>query len=157
MSPRAPLHRGDYVGVPHHERGNVPHWSRWGKTATTFGPTGRVVATVAIVSFLLVTFFFQFFLFWIIELIVAVAVLRDIWRRAWVVPGEVPITPVTSTGPSHDAGLDRAELRKTVVLALAAMAICAAVLYGPDVVKLITIWSTVLFGGYLLYRGYLSR
>ena len=50
---RAPLHHGDFVGSPMPTRCHIPHRSRWEKSATTFGPTGRVVATVILLSTLL--------------------------------------------------------------------------------------------------------
>jgi hypothetical protein len=42
---RLPLHHGDFVGSPIPTGGHIPHWSRWEKSATTFGPVGRVIAT----------------------------------------------------------------------------------------------------------------
>src|SRR6266571_5369763 len=50
---RAPLHHGDFVGSPIPTGGHIPHWSRWEKSATTFGPVGRVVATMLLFATLL--------------------------------------------------------------------------------------------------------
>src|SRR6266540_2903984 len=50
LTPRAPVHRGDFVDVPHHTGPNVPHWSRWEASATTFGPVGRIGWTLGIVG-----------------------------------------------------------------------------------------------------------
>src|SRR5437588_12798690 len=50
---RAPLHHADFVGSPIPTGGHIPHWSRWEKSATTFGPVGRVMATVLLLATLL--------------------------------------------------------------------------------------------------------
>ena len=159
LSVRAPIHHDDFVGPLRHESGHAPHWSRWGKDATTFGPTGRVVATIAIVSFLVVGAFTQFVLIWIVEVGVSIAVLRDVWRPAWVVPDDPSASsrPRLPDAPLKDWLFDREDLTGAAALAVVALGIGAAVMYGSPVVKLVTIWGAVLFGGYLFYRGFLSR
>ena len=98
FSARAPLHDGDFVATPRHTGGAAPHWSRWGKEATTFGPRGRVGITVTLVLFLVIGAFTQFLLLWLVEVIVGAWILKDVWRPAWVVPGEGPSAPATATG-----------------------------------------------------------
>jgi hypothetical protein len=92
---RAPLHRGDFVDVPRILSGeNVPHRSRWDKTATTFGPTGRIVGTAAVLLFLAGGFSLLFVVSWPALLLVAGAVIRDLWKPGWVVPGEIDRPPL---------------------------------------------------------------
>ena len=58
--------------------------TRWGRSATTFGPVGRVIATFLLL--VPVAFFFVAGMFWaggfIWIFIVVPWALRDIWRRA---------------------------------------------------------------------------
>ena len=47
LTPRAAVWaQGEFVDNPIHTGGPVPHWSRWEKTATTFGPWGRIGLSV---------------------------------------------------------------------------------------------------------------
>jgi hypothetical protein len=75
FSPRAPIHRGDFVDRPIHERANVPRWSRWEESATTSGPWGRLVATVLLVSTLLPALAFKGIVYVITFPVFAAAVL----------------------------------------------------------------------------------
>ena len=86
LTPRAPIHAGDFVGVPRHRKGAVPHWSRSGKDPTTFGLAGRIGITTIIVVYLVTGLLWQFILFWAMQAVVATYVLADVWRPAWVVP-----------------------------------------------------------------------
>ncbi|HLB61815.1 MAG TPA: hypothetical protein VJN50_03615 [Actinomycetota bacterium] len=49
--------------MPRHERGAVPHWSRTGKDATTFGLAGRLGITLFIAAYLVTGLLWQFILF----------------------------------------------------------------------------------------------
>ena len=37
----------EFVDNPIHTGGSIPHWSRWEKSPTTFGPLGWIALTVA--------------------------------------------------------------------------------------------------------------
>ena len=86
LSPRAPVHVGDFVGSPIHEGGNVPRWTRWEATATTFGPIGRIVATAVVFGTLIPALAFNGFVYVIVFPVVAVLLLREIWAKGWYVP-----------------------------------------------------------------------
>ena len=93
LTPRAAVWApGKFVDNPIHSSGPVPHWSRWEKTATTFGPVGRVIATVVAVLWVLgaaggspLTLIF-------VLPVVGVG-LRAIWAKGWVVPGVEAASP----------------------------------------------------------------
>ena len=54
LTPRAAVwDPGTFVDAPTVRGPSVPHWSRWEKTSTTFGPIGRVAWTCVVVAFLL--------------------------------------------------------------------------------------------------------
>jgi hypothetical protein len=78
---RAPLHHGDFVGTPIPLSGHVPHWSRWEKSATTFGPTGRVVATVILLSTLLPAISYRNIVYMLTFPVAAAVVLNAIWAK----------------------------------------------------------------------------
>ena len=83
LTPREPVHRGDFVDRNH----GVEHrWSRWRRSAATFGPLGRVVWSVLVVGSLAWAFFTVFFVAWFCLLGIGIVVLRDIWQPARVLP-----------------------------------------------------------------------
>ena len=85
---RAPLHHGDFVGTPIITGGHAPHRSRWEKSATTFGPTGRLVATAIFLCSLPFALTFGMFLYVLMFPVLAVVILGGIWAKGWVVPDE---------------------------------------------------------------------
>jgi len=95
LSPRARLHDGDFVGRPIHERGNIPRWSRWEKTATTFGPWGRIVATALVLLTLVPAISLKGIVYLVTFPFFAVIVLREIWSKGWFVPDDdtAPVDP----------------------------------------------------------------
>jgi len=88
LSPRAPIHVGDFVGTPLHRGGDIPRWTRWESTATTFGPWGRVGLTGLILVTLIPALAFNGLVYVIAFPVVATVLLREIWAKGWYVPGE---------------------------------------------------------------------
>jgi hypothetical protein len=97
LSPRPAIHVGDFVGSPIHEVGNIPRWSRWEATATTFGPIGRIVATAIVFLTLIPGLAFNGIVYPIVFPIIATVLLREIWAKAWYVPD----TAQPSGGRTH--------------------------------------------------------
>jgi hypothetical protein len=84
---RPPLHDGQsFVGTPSHLRTAGGHYTRWEKTTTTFGPTGRIGWTVALVGYLVLGASSTFILLWFVQLFIAGWLLKEIWKRGWAVP-----------------------------------------------------------------------
>lgn len=95
FTPRAPLHAtGSIVGTPIHTGGHAPHWSRWERSATTFGPAGRIVATVLLFLSVPLSWSFGVVMYLLVFPLVAIPVLGSIWARGWVVPGEPELPPI---------------------------------------------------------------
>jgi hypothetical protein len=159
FSARAPLHDGDFVAMPRHTGGAAPHWSRWGKDATTFGPRGRVGITATLVLFLVIGAFTQFLLLWLVEVIVGAWILKDVWRPAWVVPGEDAQArrPLPPDGRVADWLFDRDELVLTAAGVIVALGIGLAIMTGPPVVRFVTIFGVVILSGYLFFRNGITR
>ena len=101
FAPRAPLHHGDFVGSPIPTSGHVPHWSRWEKSATTFGPTARVVTTLILLSTLLPAISYGNIVFVLTFPVAAAVVLNAIWAKGWVVPDEPDLPPLPVDEPPH--------------------------------------------------------
>jgi hypothetical protein len=97
LSPRSPIHDDDFVGSPIHERGDIPRWTRWEATATTFGPWGRIGLTVLVFATLIPALAFNGFVYAITFPVLAAVLLREIWAKGWYVPetGEDEDTPAT--------------------------------------------------------------
>src|SRR6478752_5546004 len=99
FAPRAPLHHGDFVGSPIPTSGHVPHWSRWEKSATTFGPTARVVTTLILLSTLLPAISYANIVYVLTFPVAAAVVLKAIWAKGWVVPDEPDLSPLPVDEP----------------------------------------------------------
>src|SRR5207244_6578884 len=95
---RAPLHHGDFVGSPIPTGGHIPHWSRWEKSATTFGPVGRVIATVLLVATLLPAITSGGFMCLIAFPIAAAVVLRAVSAKGRLGPDPPALPAVLVTG-----------------------------------------------------------
>ena len=136
FSPRGPIHRGDFVDRPIHQRGNVPRWSRWEKSATTFGPGGRIVATVLLVSTLLPALAYKGIVYVITFPVFAAVVLREIWAKGWVVPEEPGEKSVAQppTAPPAPADPEPISAIRVIRWTLGVIAV-AAFAYGPVEVK----------------------
>jgi hypothetical protein len=136
FSPRAPIHRGDFVDRPIHERGNVPRWSRWEKSATTFGPWGRIVATALLFSTLLPALAYNGFVYAITFPVLATVVLREIWAKGWVVPQEPGEEPVAQPPAAPPAPADTEPISAIRVIRWTlGVIVVAAFAYGPVEVK----------------------
>jgi hypothetical protein len=134
---------GDVVDRPIHERGNGPRWSRWEKSATTFGLWRRIVATALLVSTLLPALAFRGIVYVITFSVFAAVVLREIWAKGWVVPDEpdskksVAQPPAVPPAPAFPEPIWASRvIRWTLgVIAVAAFA------YGPVEVKAAVVGS----------------
>ena len=64
------------------EQRHLPTYTRWRKTATTFGPVGRVLWTLMALLLIALCVFSQDPFAVVAALVVAFAVLRSVWKRA---------------------------------------------------------------------------
>ncbi len=144
---------GEFVDTPIVTKGPVPHWSRWEKSATTFGPVGRVGATVVAVLWLLAsTARSPLTLLFVLPLVGIV--LREIWRPGWVLP-RAETAPQTSrpTEPMSSWLWDRSEFLRTVILAVIALVGVAILMAsGQPVAKFIVVITAVVAGVLWLFR-----
>ncbi len=154
------------MDVPHHIGGNVPHWSRWERGATSFGPTGRVTATVLIIAMVGGSLFSRFFVASLGALLAAIALLRDIWKRDWIVPDErdLPTPParISEPAPPQDPQTRTRTRTRTQTAyryigwaSTAALGIAFA--YGPIQAKAIALALGTLIGFAWYVLGFLSR
>jgi hypothetical protein len=153
---RAPLHHGDFVGSPIPTGGHIPHWSRWEKSATTFGPIGRVVATMLLVATLLPAITSGGFMYLITFPIVAVVVLNAVWAKGWVVPDE-PDLPPLPVAEMPQPPLTRGEQAGRIIrwtLGLAAILVFA---YGPVPAKAIVLVLAAIVLPWWFFRVFLDR
>src|SRR5262245_3718657 len=93
LTPRARLHDRDFVGTPVHERGNIPRWTRWERTATTFGPWGRIVATALLLLILVPAILMNGVVYLVTFPFFAALVLQGIWAKGWFVPEDPTTAP----------------------------------------------------------------
>jgi len=137
LSQRAPIHDGDFVDRPIHERGRIPRWSRWEKTATTFGPWGRIAATVLLFATLLPAIAFNGFVYAICFPVAATVLLREIWAKGWFVPQDPREAPVaTMPDPAAAEGPRPQPIAMTRVLRWGGAIVgLVAFAYGPVEVK----------------------
>jgi hypothetical protein len=155
---RAPLHHGDFVGSPIATRGHIPHWSRWEKSATTFGPTGRVVATVIMVSTLLPAISYGNIVFVLTFQVAAAVVLNAIWAKGWVVPDEPDLPPLPVDEPPHPPEPLTAAMRAwriaTWTLGLGALLLFA---YGLVPAKAAVLALAAIALPWWFFRGFMDR
>jgi hypothetical protein len=136
LSPRAPEHDRDFVGSPVHEHGNIPRWSRWEKSATTFGPVGRVIATSLLFATLLPAIATGGLVYAITFPVVATVLLREIWAKGWIVPDEPDAAeqPSRPTAPAEPPRRETITVTRILRWTLGLTAILAFT-YGPVEVK----------------------
>jgi hypothetical protein len=159
-SPRAPLHRGDFVDTLRPSGPDVPHWSRWEKGATSFGPVGRVVATLVVAACIVSSLMSAFFIGALGALLAGSILLRDIWKRDWIVPGEPTLAPLPDRPP-----VERAEEAPPAVAHIvfrcmtwaAVIALSIAFAYGPITAKAIAMALGTLLAFAWFVRSFLSR
>jgi hypothetical protein len=134
LTPRPALHDRDFVGTPIHERGNVPRWSRWEKTATTFGPRGRIVATSLLFLTLVPALSTNALVYLVTFPFVAVVMLREIWAKGWFVPDDPAEGPRAPSEPEPGLEPEPISARKVLRWAIAVGAVVAFAC-GPIEVK----------------------
>ena len=160
LTPRAAVWEpGTFVEVPTVRGPSVPHWSRWEKTSTTFGPIGRIAWTGVVASFVVSALFGNPLLL-LFELPAASVVLHGIWARGWVVPGGIPSGGLRDVIPDERPGTwlqDAANIKQTVWLTLAGLTVMGAIMYGPPIAKFVTIATAVVGCGYAFFRGAFGR
>ena len=152
LTPRAPIWApGEFVDAPIHTGGAVPHWSRWEKSATTFGPTGRVVATTLMVLWVIGSVMGSL-LTLIFVVPVVILILRAVWQPGWVIPeGTDAVTPPRE--PIATWLWDRSEVVRTIGLAVLAFVGVGLLLYEESpVVRFVVIVSGVVLAGAWLFR-----
>ena len=120
LTPRAPVWGDDeFVDTPIVTKGPVPHWSRWEKSATTFGPAGRVVVTVLAALWLLSSAF-NTPITVIFVLPLSMLIVRNVWRPGWVIPPHLQAPIDTPTQEPLRAWLwDRSDFVSSLLLAIA--------------------------------------
>jgi hypothetical protein len=160
LTPRAPIHQGNFVDVPHHAGPNVPHWSRWEASATTFGPVGRVGWTLAIalIGFNAV---FQNPLMIVFLVPVALTLVHALWRPGWVVPTDTTTGPgmrrLVPQGPIKDWLLDIDEMAKTVIAVMVIIVLVELAYYGGPIVQFCAILAAVVVAVWLFFRRFFGR
>jgi hypothetical protein len=158
-SPRAPLHRGDFVDAPRHSGRTVPHWSRWEQSATTFGPVGRIMLTVGFVLSVPTAWSFGMILYLVWAPVFGWFFLSSVWEKGWVVPDE-PDLPVVPDRSEPKTIVERRTPVQTVFRVAVWAGMVAAILaflQGPAEVKS-AILMAVGFGLlYWVFRWSLNR
>jgi hypothetical protein len=116
LTPREPVWReGEFVDQPVHRGGAIPHWSRWEKSTTTFGPVGRVgITTIAALWVLSAAGQSPITLVFVLPLVVVL--IRSVWQRGWVIPEHLAAKePERTSEPMWQWHWDRRELVRSVV------------------------------------------
>jgi len=111
----------------------VPHWSRWEKSATTFGPAGRIAITVVALLWL-VTAVTQSPITIIFVLPLVTLLVRDVWRRGWVIPPDqtAATAPAPSPQPMQSWLWDGSDAAGTLVAAAISFVGVAIMLYAAN-------------------------
>ncbi|MFL5791157.1 MAG: hypothetical protein ACJ76A_06595 [Actinomycetota bacterium] len=114
LTPREPIwHDGEFVDQPIHTGGAIPHWSRWEKSATTFGPVGRLaITTIAVLWVASAAVRSPLTIVFVLPLVVAL--IRSVWQRGWVVPD--PAARRDRDGSRGGRGLGAAQGERTPTL-----------------------------------------
>jgi hypothetical protein len=157
LAARAPLHHGDFVGSPMPTSGHIPHWSRWEKSATTFGPTGRVVTTVILLLTLLPAISYGNVVFVLTFPVAAAVVLNAIWAKGWVVQNEPDLPPLSIDEPPPPEPLTAAMRVWRIVawtLGLAALLLFA---YRPVPAKAAVLALAAIAFPWWFFRGFMDR
>ena len=133
LTPREPVWReGEFVDQPIHTGDAVPHWSRWEKSATTFGPVGRIAIT-AIGALWVCGAAVQSPITLVFVLPLVVLLIRSVWQRGWVIPAHLlPEHHARSAEPAPPVPWDRSEVWRGVALAVGGLVGGAILLYEND-------------------------
>jgi hypothetical protein len=129
-----------------------------GQSATTFGPTGRVVATVILLSTLLPAISYGNIVFVLTFPVAAAVVLNAIWAKGWVVPDEPDLPPLPVDEPPHPADPLTPAMRvwriATWTLGLGALVLFA---YGPVPAKAAVLALAAIALPWWFFRGFMDR
>jgi hypothetical protein len=155
LTPRAPLHHGDYVGALTPAGPDTPHWSRWEASATTFGPVGRIVMTVVLGLTLVGALQVGAVVYVIVFPVAATVILPAIWAKGWVVPGVPEQPPLPVTDRDAPATTPAGRLARLAIWGAATLA-CMAIVYGSSPVRIVAILLVTLVGLVTFWRRYLS-
>jgi len=138
--------------------GQIPHWSRWEKSATTFGPTGRVVATVILLATLLPAISYGNIVFVLTFPVAAAVVLNAIWAKGWVVSDGPDLPPLPVDEPPHRpeplTGAMRAWRIAMWTIGLGALLLFA---YGPVPVKAVVLALAAIALPWWFFREFFDR
>jgi DMSO reductase anchor subunit len=137
--------------------GHVPHRSRWEKSATTFGPTGRVAATVILLSTLLPAISYANIVYVLTFPVAAAVMLKAIWAKGWVVPDEPDLPPLPVDEPPPPEPLTTAMRTwriATWTLGLGALLLFA---YGPVPAKAAVLALAAIVLPWWFFRRFLDR
>jgi hypothetical protein len=137
--------------------GHVPHRSRWEKSATTFGPTGRVAATVILLSTLLPAISYANIVYVLTFPVAAAVMLKAIWAKGWVVPDEPDLPPLPVDEPPPPEPLTTAMRTwriATRTLGLGALLLFA---YGPVPAKAAVLALAAIVLPWWFFRRFLDR
>ncbi|HTG48067.1 MAG TPA: hypothetical protein VK646_10475 [Actinomycetota bacterium] len=158
LTPRAKLHDGDFVSAPLAEGGHRPHWSRWEKSATTFGPAGRIALTVLVVLTLPMALLSNMFVYAAAFPIVAATTLGSIWARGWVVPDEPDLPPLPAAGRGEpDAPWTAGRVAREALPWICAAVAMLAVSYGPLPLKAAVLIGACIGGPIWFWKRVLDR
>jgi hypothetical protein len=128
----------------------------WEKSATTFGPTGRVVATAILLATLLPAISYGNIVFVLTFPVAAAVVLKAIWAKGWVVPDEPELPPLPITEMTHPP-LTREEQAWRIArwtLGLSALLVFA---YGPVPAKAVVLALAAIVLPWWFFRGFMDR
>jgi hypothetical protein len=117
LSAREPVwHDGEFVDQPVHTGGAVPHWSRWEKSATTFGPVGRItITTFAVLWVMSAALRNPLTILFVLPLMVVL--IRSVWQHGWVVPvHRTAKHAAPAAEPESQGRLTGGEIQRAVVI-----------------------------------------
>jgi hypothetical protein len=160
LTPRAPVHHGDFVDTPHHTGPNVPHWSRWEASATTFGPVGRIGWTLGTVV-VAINAIFQNPLLLLFLVPTVLVLIHAIWRPGWVVPDDRStcerLGRLRPKGRVREWLFDVDELATTVIAVVVAIGLVAALIYGDPIVRFGAVLAINVGAVYYFFRRFFGR
>lgn len=147
LSPRDPVHIGNYVGALRVESRH----SRWRSSPTTFGPVGRVLATLAVLLMGPWTAISVFTILYVpVWIMLAIIILRQVWQRQKVEP-DTPPTWIERFRERHPV----LAVRIDPIWFLAGMGlllvVAASTLAGPGLVLLVAVAMVVGVGALLAW------
>jgi hypothetical protein len=147
LTPREPVWAdGEFVDQPIVRSGAVPHWSRWEKSATTFGPAGRISISIVSVLWLLGAAV-QNPLTTLFVLPLVVALLRSVWQRGWVVPAHLAAEAPTTPSEPLALAWDRADFWRSVGWGIVALCGLSVFLYVNEPIARFVVLATAVVAG----------